>query len=235
MENEKQLSSAATIRRAIANRGERPILRGRLHANAAWYFGGTGTTLICATGAITGISFLTLATIIYVVLLIGMLTVSALYHRFPWRTEAAVAAWRRADHAMIALFIAGTYGPVILAADRTAMAGWLLLACWLLAIGAVILNLVWITHPRWLGVAVYFALGWIAVFDFGALASGLSTAVLVLILVGGGVYTAGAISYALQRPNISDRWFGFHELFHAATIVAAGLHHIAIWLIILNL
>ena len=235
MENEAELSSVATIRRVIANRGERPILRGRLHANAAWYFGGTGTALICASAVTSGASLLTLATIVYVILLVGMLTVSALYHRYPWRTDAAVAAWRRADHAMIALFIAATYGPVVLAADHTTMAGWLLLACWVLAIGAVILNLVWITHPRWLGVGVYFGLGWIAVIDIGALISGLSTAVLTLILLGGLVYTAGALSYALKRPNISDRWFGFHELFHAATIVAAGLHHIAIWLIILNL
>lgn len=67
-----------------------------------------------------------------------------------------------------------------------------------------------------------------------ALVSLVPLAALVLIVVGGIIYSLGAIVYGIQRPNPSERWFGFHEVFHAATIVAAGLHHIAIWLLVVS-
>ncbi|RIX36107.1 Hly III family transporter [Corynebacterium falsenii] len=209
-------------------------MRGRLHANAAWYFGGTSTALVVAAAGLHGISPLTFATAVYAALLVCMLSVSALYHRFPWRTEGAVAGWRRADHSMIALFIAGTYGPVIIGANTDARSWIVLGVAWVAALAAVALNILWITHPRWLSVSVYLILGWTALADLGNLSRGLGPAVLVLIIIGGIIYTAGAVAYALKWPNISVRWFGFHEVFHAATILAAGFHHIAIWLIVLN-
>ncbi|HIW95601.1 MAG TPA: hemolysin III family protein [Candidatus Corynebacterium gallistercoris] len=221
-------------RRRAFDRGPRPLLRGHLHANAAWYFGGTSTALVVSAFALAGIGWLSLATTIYALLLVAMLSVSALYHRFPWRSEAAVAAWRRADHAMIALFIAGTYGPVLLGASTSAHTLFTLGVAWVAAIAAVILNIVWITHPRWMSVSIYLLLGWIGLADITSLATRLSTATLILILSGGAVYTAGAISYALKRPNFSERWFGFHEVFHAATIIAAGIHHVAVWLTVLG-
>lgn len=176
-------------RRSAFDRGPRPLLRGQLHANAAWYFGGTSTALVVTAFTLAGFGWLSLATTLYA-LLLGTSTSS-----------------------------------------RTLV---ILSISWIAAIAAVVLNIVWITHPRWLSVSIYLLLGWICLADIGNLAAGLSTATLVLIATGGTVYTAGAISYALKRPNISERWFGFHEVFHAATIVAAGIHHVAVWLIVLG-
>ncbi len=166
-----------------------------------------------------------------VLLLVGMLMVSALYHRFPWNSYRTVAWWRQADHAMIALFIAGTYGPVTLGAGHDTRSYVVLIVCW---ITAAAVNILWINHPRWLSVTIYLLLGWVALVNIDKLHESLSTPVQVLIVLGGLIYSAGAIAYAVKRPNISPRWFGFHEVFHAATIVAAGFHHVAIWLIILG-
>ncbi|MBC2681502.1 PAQR family membrane homeostasis protein TrhA [Corynebacterium anserum] len=219
-------------------------MRGRLHSAAAWYFGGTGTALTVVTAVANGASLMTLFTAIYALCLVGMLMVSALYHRAPWRSAEAIDGWRRADHAMIAVFIAGTYGPLTIGAFGTDFfvghglfnfgGLWILPVCWIAAIAAVVLNIFWINHPRWLDVVVYLTLGWLAVIGAMGYFNSLGVAVTLLMVLGGVVYSVGAIVYARKWPNPSERWFGFHEVFHAATIVAAVLHHVAIWLVVLS-
>ncbi len=224
------------------DRGPRPWMRGRIHQEAAWFFGGTGTALTSLVAATYGVSWMTFVTAVYAATLVGMLTVSSLYHRAPWRTEGTVAGWRRADHAMIAVFIAGSYGPVTLAAFGDAFwnnggflqlgGWWILIVSWVAALAAVLLNVVWIQHPRWLDALVYLSLGWIAVVAAVGYWNSLGPLVCSLLVFGGLVYSLGAVIYARKWPNPSERWFGFHEVFHALTIVAAGVHHIAIWLML---
>lgn len=217
-------------RRRPVDRGERPLLRGTLHSRAAWMFAGSGTALTVVAAVHHGFGVITALTLLYVLCLVGAMAVSALYHRGRWRSAAAVRAWRRADHAMIAVFIAGTYGPVSVVALQSRDAAIILALCWAGALLAVALNLFWIGHPRWLAVAVYLFLGWLVLWKAPALWTGAGATVTVLLALGGVVYSAGAVVYGLKRPNPSLRWFGFHEVFHAATIVAAVLHHVAIWL-----
>lgn len=222
-------------RRSPVDRGARPVLRGRLHENAAWYFAGTGTALTVAAFALHGNSTLSWITVLYTVCLIGLFTVSALYHRVPWRSEATVRAWRRADHSMIAVFIAGTYGPVtVYCFDSWSEGLWILPVCWAAAGIAVAMNLFWIGHPRWVDVVVYLVLGWVALLKLSGFVEGLPVGAGILVVLGGLIYSAGAVVYGKKSPNPSDRWFGFHEVFHAATIVAAALHHVAIWVLVLG-
>lgn len=238
---EAALEYSRTLRRAY-DRGPRPWMRGRLHSSAAWYFAGISSALIVVTAAIWGASPMTASVVVYGLCLVGMLTVSALYHRAPWRHAATIDKWRRADHAMIAVFIAGTYGPLTVGAfgdtfyqgeDIFHQGGWwILLVCWIAAIAAVGLNIIWINHPRWVAVTVYMVLGWLSVLGVVGFYEVLGPTVLLLVLVGGLIYTLGAIVYARKWPNPSERWFGFHEVFHATTIVAAALHNIAIWLVV---
>lgn len=217
------------------DRGPRPIFRGRLHEIAAIYFAGTCTALVAATAALHDSAPFIAATALYCVCLLGMLTVSALYLRVPWHTKRAVDIWRRADHSMIAIFIAGTYAPVAVYAFNSMSDGlWILPTAWIAAGGAVAVNLLWPDHPRWLDVVIYLVLGWLVVVKAAALVSLIPVAALVLIIVGGVIYSLGAIVYGAQSPNPSDRWFGFHEVFHACTIVAAALRHIAIWLLMVK-
>lgn len=221
---------APRTRNRPIDRGPRPLLRGTLHARAAWAFAGSGAALTAVAATRHGVGAGTWLTALYVVCLVGAMAVSALYHRGRWRSMAVVRRWRRADHAMIAVFIAGTYGPVVVSALAPPDAAVILAVCWAFALAAVALNMFWIGHPRWLDVVVYLALGWLIVWEAPALWSGAGPAVTLLIAGGGVVYSLGAVVYGLRRPNPSERWFGFHEVFHAATIVAAVLHHVAIWL-----
>jgi hemolysin III len=152
---------------------------------------------------------------------------SAVYHRGTWgpRGEAVL---RRLDHANIFLIIAGTYTPlaVLLLPGRRQAA--LLSLVWAGAAAGIAFRIWWIRAPRWLYTLCYIALGWAAVFYLPDFARTGGIPVVALVIVGGLLYTAGAVVYALKRPDPSPRWFGFHEVFHALTITAFAAHYTAI-------
>jgi hemolysin III len=188
-------------------------------------------TLIAVSAALVG-GGAALATSVYSVTILGLFGTSALYHRRTWRTPRSRAVMRRLDHSMIFLFIAGTYTPVAALAMGGATARWVLIVVWAGALAGVILKTAWPHAPAWVGVPIYVALGWVAVFVLPAMLTGGGVAALVLILVGGLLYTVGAVMYATRRPNPWPATFGYHEFFHAATVLAAICHYIAIWLIL---
>jgi hemolysin III len=86
----------------------------------------------------------------------------------------------------------------------------------------------WVGAPRWLYTPVYLGLGWVAVFYLGDILDSGGAAVVALLAVGGVLYSAGGVVYALKKPNPSPRWFGFHEVFHALTLGAYAVHYIAV-------
>jgi hemolysin III len=136
---------------------------------------------------------------------------------------------KRLDHSMIFLFIAGTYTPFALLTVDQPFGAWLLAGVWAGALAGVALKLAWPTAPRWLGVPIYIGLGWVAVFILGDILRFGGVTVLVLLAVGGLLYTVGAIAYATKWPNPVPGVFGYHEVFHAMTIVAALCHQIAVY------
>jgi hemolysin III len=135
---------------------------------------------------------------------------------------------RRVDHAGIYLLIAGTYTPICLLALDGALPLAVLAVVWAGAAAAIVLNLVWVTAPKWLAAAIGVGLGWIGVALMPQLAARVGTAAVVLLTLGGVAYTAGAIVYAWRRPNPAPAVFGYHELFHALTIVAVACQYVAI-------
>ena len=163
---------------------------------------------------------------------LGLFGVSALYHRRTWRTERGRAVMKRLDHSMIFLFIAGTYTPVATLAMPGDTARMVLLVVWSGALAGVVLKTVWPPAPSWVGVPIYLALGWVAVFVLPDMLRSGGVAALVLLLVGGLLYTVGAVFYATRWPNPWPRTFGFHEFFYAATVLAEICHHVAIWLLL---
>ncbi len=170
-----------------------------------------------------------LATSVYGLTVLGVFGVSALYHRRIW-SPAAYKWMKRADHSMIFLFIAGTYTPFTLLV-MSQPTGYIVLAVvWGGAIAGVAMKLFWPHAPRWLGVPIYIALGWVAIFVLPELATNAGVAALVLLLVGGLFYTLGAVFYAIRWPDYWPQTFGYHEFFHACTVLAAISHYIAIWL-----
>ena len=188
-------------------------------------------TLIAVSAALVGPGA-ALATSVYSVTILGLFGTSALYHRRTWRTRRSRAVMRRLDHSMIFLFIAGTYTPVAALAMDPGTAQWVLILVWAGAFAGVVLKTAWPHAPAWVGVPIYVALGWVAVFVLPPILTGGGVAALVLILTGGLLYTVGAVMYATRRPNPWPATFGYHEFFHAATVLAAICHYIAIWLIL---
>jgi len=156
-----------------------------------------------------------------------LFTVSSVYHRGTWSRQ-----WweilRRSDHASIFVLIAGSYTPfTLLMLDGTARVVLLSIA-WGGALLGMTFRILWTSAPRWLFVPIYVALGWAAVFFAGDFADHGSAAVLVLIAVGGGLYTLGGVVYGFQRPDPFPRWFGFHEVFHTLTIAAFVAHYVGV-------
>jgi hemolysin III len=147
---------------------------------------------------------------------------SALYHRFDWTPRTKVLL-KRIDHANIFLLIAGTYTPLAILAlppDK----GWLLLGVvWGGALVGIGFRMFWINAPRWLYVLLYLLLGWAAVMYLGDLLA-VSIWMMALVIAGGLLYTAGAIVYAMKKPNPWPGHFGFHEIFHACTVLAFMCH-----------
>jgi hemolysin III len=170
---------------------------------------------------------------IYATALAAMFGASALYHRFPWRSAAARLRARQLDHAMIFVFIAGTYTPFALLAFGGLARSVVLLTVWAGAVFGLVVNLVWIDGPRWLSAVAYLTVGWVGVLAFPQLFPALGVAAAVLVIVGGALYTLGALAYATTWPNPVPRWFGFHEVFHLLVVAAAVSQFVAVSLVVL--
>jgi len=172
------------------------------------------------------------ALIIYVAGLCTMLGVSALYHRLRW-TPRGLEIMRKLDHSTIFLAIAGTYTPIAALElgdwHRPAMLG----IVWGGTALGIALQWLPVHAPRWAFTAVYAVVGWSALIAFPQLYDGLGPGGFLLLLGGGLAYTLGAVVYALKRPDPWPRVFGYHEVFHALTIVGAALHMATIGLVVL--
>jgi hemolysin III len=201
----------------------KPRLRGWLHAVAfpvALAVGGLLTVLSPDSGSRLALTLFTLSA----ALLFG---ISAVYHRGQW-TQRTHGVLMRFDHANIFLIIAGTYTPFCVLALPFGQARPLLWIVWCAALGGVAFRVLWVGAPRWLYVPVYIALGWVAVIYLPGFWQAGGVAVVTFLLLGGVLYTLGAVVYGLQRPDPSPRWFGFHEVFHALTVAAFTAHCIGI-------
>ncbi|MBF4563264.1 hemolysin III family protein [Microbacterium sp. VKM Ac-2870] len=157
---------------------------------------------------------------------------SALYHRFTW-TPTTKAVLKRIDHANILLLIAGTYTPIAVLALEPGKGTLLLVLVWSGALLGILFRVFWINAPRWLYVALYLLLGWAAVMYLVDLLQ-VNVAMMILVIVGGLLYTGGAIVYALKKPNPWPGHFGFHEIFHVCTVLAFLCHWTACLLIALH-
>ena len=206
----------------------KPRMRGWLHTYAFFVAAVCGVVLVSLAATRPGPAA-AVSCAVYSLTVCALFGTSALYHRRVW-TERGYQVMRRLDHAMIFVFIAGTYTPfcVLLLSTRTATA--LLIVVWAGALLGVAMKLVWPHAPRWMSAPLYIALGWVAVAVLPDILHTGGVAALVLLLVGGAVYSAGGVLYALRWPNPWPTVFGHHEFFHASTLVAAVCHHVAIYL-----
>lgn len=205
----------------------KPRLRGWLHLGMA--------PAILITGLIFTIFAPTLEGRIgcgvYTLTAVQLFGTSAAYHRGNWSAQG-LAIFRRIDHSNIFVFIAGTYTPLALTMLTGASRWTLLILVWSIAVLGVGFRIAWLSAPRWLYTCLYVAMGWAALGWLAQFWAAGGPGVVVCLLAGGLVYSLGAVAYGTKRPALSPTWFGFHEVFHACTIVAAILHAIAIGLAI---
>lgn len=231
----RSLAEVTTIERTsrVFDRGLRPSTRGWAHLIAA-------SVASISSAVLITFAWLTLRPVealsvsVYCAGLILLFAVSGLYHRGPWKSAATVQWWRRADHSTIAIFIASTYTPLCIILLEPPYSTWMLVIAWAGAVLGVVLNMVWINHPRWLDVLVYITLGWLVLPILPVLRTEADMAVILLLFFGGVAYTVGAVVYGLKWPGREARYYGYHEHFHTLTIVAAALHLVAIWIIVVQ-
>ncbi len=205
-----------------------PRLRGRLHQHAVWVAAVAAIGLV----ALAPDARARAAAAIYGAGLCVLFGTSALYHRWPGPIRFKPLL-RRLDHSAIFVFIAASYTPVALLVLSPPMSTIILAVGWGIAVAGVAMSVAWIDAPRVVQALCYVAAGWVAVAAMPQLLHGAGVAPFVLFAVGGGVYSAGALVYAWQRPDPWPRVFGFHEVFHALVIAAAIVHFVAMagWVI----
>ncbi len=201
----------------------KPRLRGVLHEAAFAISLITGTALIIlADGGRP-----TVAASIYAASVALLFGTSAAYHRGSWSPRAR-DVMERLDHSMIFVLIAGSYTPFCLVV-LTGSLRWVVFGIvWGGALIGVVSRNLFRQRPRWLFTILYLALGWVAVGILPALLREGGPAVLTMLIVGGVAYTVGGIVYARKKPDPSPQWFGYHEIFHALTLLAFVFHYIAI-------
>jgi hemolysin III len=204
----------------------KPRLRGWLHAAMAPIALAAGIVLVCLAAtpaAIVGAAVFLAAS----VLLFGT---SGIYHRGTWGARGE-AVLRRMDHSNIFVFIAATYTPLALILLDGTSRLILLTVIWAAAVGGLFFRLFWLSAPRALYTALYIVMGWTALGWLAAFYHAAGPAVVILVIAGGVCYTLGAVVYGRKRPNPSPTWFGFHEIFHSATIAGFTCHYVAITMI----
>lgn len=200
----------------------KPKLRGVFHEAAFYVAVGLGIPLVVTADE----GRARLSAIVFASCVALCFGASALYHRPTWRPRAR--SWlARLDHAGIYLLIAGTYTPFGLLVLSKGWAIPVLAIVWSGSLLAILLKLFRPSLPKRVSAAIGVALGWVGVSAFSQLLK-LPLAGLLLILGGGLAYTLGAITYARRRPDPFPAVLGYHELFHALTLVAAGCQYAAI-------
>jgi hemolysin III len=201
----------------------KPRLRGVLHQWAFFVSLVAGAVLV----ALAPSGRAAVVAGLYAAALAGMFGASALYHRVAWRPS--LRPWfRRLDHSMIFVLIAGTFTPVIVLGLEGVLPVVVLAIVWAGALAGVVLKLVWLGAPRWLVAAVYVVLGWVGVILLPEVVRSAGIAAATLFVAGGLLYTVGAVVYARRRPDPRPAVFGFHEVFHVFVIAAAVAHFVAI-------
>ncbi|MEV7329867.1 hemolysin III family protein [Micromonospora sp. NPDC093244] len=220
------MTTSAPLRLKPVDIGK-PRMRGWLHTYAFFVALVSGIVLCSIAATRPGWAPL-VSCVVYSLTVCGLFGTSALYHRRVW-SERGYQVMRRMDHSMIFVFIAGTYTPLCAMLLSTRQATIMLALVWGGALGGVALKLIWPHAPRWVSAPLYLALGWVAVAMLPDILHGGGVTTLVLLIVGGAIYSVGAVFYALRRPNPWPTVFGHHEFFHACTLLAALCHHIAIY------
>lgn len=182
--------------------------------------------LLVKTGLTSGQENFT-AMCIFMLSMVLLYGASAAYHSVNLSGKP-LRVFRKIDHMMIFVLIAGSYTPVCLIVLGGKQGYTLLATVWGIAIAGMLIKALWITCPKWFSSVIYIAMGWVCLFVFRQLLDTLPFAAFMWLLAGGVIYTAGGIIYALKLPifNAKHSFFGSHEIFHLFVMAGSVCHFI---------
>ena len=206
---------------------KKPSLRGYLHQEAFFIALGACILLIAKTTTSTSL----IASLLYAFGLLSLFGISAIYHRPHWDPKPR-ALLKRLDHSAIFLLIAGSFTPVCLLALSPEKGQHLMIVIWSVALAGVFQSVFWVKAPKWLTAIFYVAMGWMVLPYISELRDSLGLRNLIFLGLGGVAYTVGAVFYALRWPRLVPAVFGYHELFHALTIVGAAFQFVVMYQLI---
>lgn len=167
------------------------------------------------------------AAVIFCLSLIMLYTASGVYHLTQAR-DSVIKILRKIDHAMIFVLIAGTYTPICMVLLNGTTKGIMLVTIWTMAIVGIIFKILWINCPSWLSASIYIIMGWMAIFIIKPLASVVPQPGIVMLILGGVLYTIGGVIYCLEKVGCK-RKFGAHEIFHIFVILGSLAHYFFIY------
>jgi hemolysin III len=225
-----RIARAATLDKppvvSLADGKPRPSWRGRLH------LGGFVVSLIAAPALLWLADSVTaaIALLIYGLSLMALFGTSAAYHLLA-RTDSAQRIMRRLDHSMIFVQIAGTYTPVCLIALPPRWGYPILVAIWAAAVLGIVVKLVAGARLLRISNALYIIMGWVALAALPVILNHFSTGEFILLVVGGVIYTVGALLFAIRKPALKPEVFGYHEVWHGFTVAAAAAHFAMVMLV----
>ena len=182
---------------------------------------------LLAKAGMTGNSADVTAMMIFALSMVSLYGASTLYHSINV-TGRVLKIFKKLDHMMIFVLIAGSYTPVCMIVLGGESGYKLLAAVWGIALAGILIKAFWVTCPKWFSSVIYIAMGWVCVFVFGELLATLPRAAFLWLLTGGLFYTVGGVIYALKCPifNLTHKWFGSHEFFHVFVMLGSACHFI---------
>jgi len=204
----------------------RPSWRGRLHLIALW----SALPMVVMLAVHADGARARAGVIVYAVGLCSMLAVSTTYHRWV-HTVRARRIWRRADHATIFATIGGTFTALAMVSLGTGLVVTMMILIWAAALGGAVTKIVNVPRSDRIGVILYIAIGWAGLILVPALWIHGGPLPVGLLLGGGVMYTVGALGFGRQWPKLRPSTFSYHEVWHAFTVAAAGLHFAAVWVV----
>ena len=191
-------------------------------------------TPLMVKAAITADRTAFIAMAIFIGSMVALYGASAIYHSVTVK-DSILKIFRKLDHMMIFVLIAGSYTPVCLVVLGNRLGYTLLATVWGIAVVGMIVNLCWITCPKWFSSLFYIAMGWACLAVFGTLWNALSRSAFLWLLAGGIIYTIGGVIYALKLPlfNAKHKYFGSHEIFHLFVMGGSICHFIFMYLYVI--
>jgi hemolysin III len=203
---------------------EKPLLRGYSHLAAFFFSMGASTIVVATSQSLREF----IALLIYSICLITLFGISSLYHLPNWNPK--YRQWmKRLDHCSIYLMIAGTGTPLALIGMPPESGIKFLILTWSVCLFGILQSLFWVNCPKWVSAMLYLIAGWIVVPFWSDIKAAVTTPAMICLILGGIAYTVGALSYALRKPSLWPRVFGYHEIFHIFVILGAVFQFIFVF------